>query len=320
VETVTSRLLVRRPFGLFATAVSHGWYQTEPFRWLPRENALVRAERLHDGRVMLVRLQEEKPSRSHAVLAVDVTGEGAGDPGVAAEMVRRMAVIVRADQDLRDFFALCRQEPSLRAVPRFGAGRCMRAPSLWEDVIKTVLSTNVNWRQAVVMSNRLSQIGDAAPGEHGLRAWPTPGQVVRAGETFLRDTVRAGYRAPYIMELARAQKSGALDLDSLDAASTSMSEKELYAALVGLRGIGKSSAHFLMNLLGHYDHVPVDSATYAYAKRVFFGGKRPTEKQIRRRFAKFGKWQSLVYWFGRWEPRLEWWEQPRPNGAPEPAT
>jgi 3-methyladenine DNA glycosylase/8-oxoguanine DNA glycosylase len=309
VQTASARLQVRKPFSLFATVVSHGWYQTLPFRWVNEQGALERAERLHDGRVMLVRMQEATSAKSgHKDIFITVTGEGARDPGVAAEMARRAAVILRLDQDLRKFYALCRDVDDLREIPRYGAGRCMRAPNLWEDVIKTVLSTNVNWRQAVVMSNRLAQLGDPAPADPTMRAWPTPGQVVRAREAFLRDTVRAGYRSPYIMELATAQKTGAIDLDALDAASTAMTEQELFKALLGLRGIGKSSAHFLMNLLGHYDHVPVDSATYAYAKRVFFRGKRPTEKQIRRRFAQYGKWQSLVYWFGRWEPRLAWWE------------
>lgn len=308
-ETATVRLQVRKPFSLFATVVSHGWYQTLPFRWLGEQGALERAERLHDGRVMLVRMEEAKSKRSgYKDILVAVTGEGARDPGVAAEMARRASVTLRLDQDLRPFYALCRDLSALRDVPKLGAGRCMRAPTLWEDVIKTVLSTNVNWRQAVVMSNRLAQLGDHAPADPTLRSWPTPGQVVRARESFLRKTVRAGYRSPYIMELATAQKSGAIDLDATDAASSSLGEQELFKALLSLRGIGKSSAHFLMNLLGHYDHVPVDSATIAYAKRVFFRGKRPTEKQIRRRFAQYGKWQSLVYWFGRWEPKLEWWE------------
>src|SRR5450755_3689445 len=75
-----------------------------------------------------------------------------------------------------------------------------------------------------------------------------------------------------------------------------------------LKGVGKASAHFLMNLLGHYDHISVDSATYAYAKRELFNGRRPTEKQIRKRFAEFGEWQSLVYWFARWDAQLAWWE------------
>jgi N-glycosylase/DNA lyase len=163
------------------------------------------------------------------------------------------------------------------------------------------------------MINRLAQLGDVCPAEPSLKAWPTPGQVMRAKEKFLRDTVRAGYRAPYIISLAQAQKSGAIDLDAIDAAAAKSDEQSLYKTLVGLKGVGKSSAHFLMNLLGHYDHLPVDSATYAYAKRELFNGKRPTEKQIRRRFASYGKWQSLAYWYGRWKHRLQWWEHIEPK-------
>ncbi|HLW38544.1 MAG TPA: hypothetical protein VKR99_08965, partial [Candidatus Eremiobacteraceae bacterium] len=149
--------------------------------------------------------------------------------------------------------------------------------------------------------------GDVCPADPTLRAWPTPGQVARAGEKFLRDNVRAGYRSQYILEIARQQKSGAIDLDALEAGSRTLSSTELFSELVRLKGIGKSSAHFLLNLLGHYDHISIDSATFAYATRALFHGRRPTEAQIRRRFARYGKWQSLVYWFGRWEPKLEWW-------------
>ena len=308
-QTAGARLCVRKPFSLFSTVVSHGWYQTLPYRWVEDDAALLRAEALRDGRVMLVRIEEAKsPRRGHIDLVVTVTGEAAKDPGIAAEMARRVRVMLHADEDLRGFYALCRTVPDLHEALKQGAGRCMRAPTLWEDVIKTILGTNVTWRQAVSMINRLAQLGDPSPADPTLRAWPTPGQVVRAKEKFLRDTVRAGYRSPYIMELAVAQKSGALDLDAIDAAARKMTESELYKALIALKGVGKSSAHFLMNLLGHYDHLPVDSATYAYAKRELFNGKRPTEKQIRKLFARYGKWQSLAYWYGRWEPRFEWWE------------
>jgi 3-methyladenine DNA glycosylase/8-oxoguanine DNA glycosylase len=87
-----------------------------------------------------------------------------------------------------------------------------------------------------------------------------------------------------------------------------MDGEHLFKTLVAIKGIGKSSAHYLMNLLGHYDHISIDSATYAYAKRELFNGRRPTEKQIRRKFAEFGKWQSLAYWFGRWTLKEQWWE------------
>jgi 3-methyladenine DNA glycosylase/8-oxoguanine DNA glycosylase len=308
-QTATTRLSVKRPFSLFSTVVSHGWYQTLPFRWVAGDDALLRAEALRDGRVMLVRVEEATSARrNYRDLVITVKGDGARDPGVAGEMSRRVDVMLHASEDLSEFYALSATVPELEAARRLGAGRCMRAPTLWEDVVKTILSTNVTWRQAVTMINRLAELGDPCPADPSLRSWPTAEQMMRAKEKFLRDTVRAGYRSPYIMELAKAQNSGTIDLDALDAAAKKMNEKQLFDALVALKGIGKSSAHFLMNLLGHYDHLPVDSATYSYAKRELFNGRRPTEKQIRRRFAHYGKWQSLAYWFGRWEPRLEWWE------------
>lgn len=307
-QSTTARLTVKKPFSLFSTAVSHGWYQTLPFRWQTGEDALERAERLHDGRVMRVSMRETAAARrGQRDVVVTVSGEGADDPGVTEEMARRCRVMLRLDEKLDGFYELCKVTPDLQAALREGAGRCMRASSLWEDVIKTILGTNVTWRQAVAMINRLAALGDVCPADPTLRAWPTPGQVARAGEKFLRDNVRAGYRSQYILEIARQQKSGATDLDALDAAARTMSSTELFSELVRLKGIGKSSAHFLLNLLGHYDHISIDSATFAYATRALFRGRRPTEAQIRRRFARYGKWQSLVYWFGRWEPKLEWW-------------
>jgi 3-methyladenine DNA glycosylase/8-oxoguanine DNA glycosylase len=308
-DTADARLSVKKPFGLFATVVCHGWYQTLPFRWDHARKTLERAESLRDGRVFLLEISEERSSRAnHRDVVVKVTGEGARDPGVAAEMARRTTVMLHLDEDLRGFYALCAKREELRAARRAGAGRVMRASSLWEDVVKTILGTNVVWKQAVVMINRLAQLGDVCPARPDLRAWPSPGQIARAGDRFLRDTVRAGYRSPYIMELARRQKSGDIDLDAVEAQARDMHADELYRTLVGIKGIGKSSAHYLTNLLGHYDHISVDSATYAYAKRELFRGRRPTEAQIRKKFAEFGRWQSLVYWFGRWTLKEQWWE------------
>ena len=97
-------------------------------------------------------------------------------------------------------------------------------------------------------------------------------------------------------------------LAAIEAQAAKMDTETLFKTLTKIKGIGKSSAHYLMNLLGHYDHISVDSATIAYAKRELFRGRRPTEAQIRRRFAEFGRWQSLVYWFARWTPKPAWWE------------
>src|SRR5579872_5993710 len=100
-RSTTTRLTVKKPFSLFSTAISHGWYQTLPFRWQRGSDALERAERLQDGRVMKVWMREDKSSRrGHRDVVVTVEGEGARDPGVCAEMVRRCAVMLRLDQKL----------------------------------------------------------------------------------------------------------------------------------------------------------------------------------------------------------------------------
>ncbi|MDQ2816713.1 MAG: hypothetical protein M3T49_00700 [Candidatus Eremiobacteraeota bacterium] len=311
-ESIRLTASVAKPFSLFATVTSHGWYQTLPFCFDPGSGVLTRAESLGDGRILLLEMRESASAlRNRRDVVITVRGPGANDPKVACEMQRRSIEMLRLDEDLSGFYALCKGRPELRAALRLGAGRCMRSSSLWEDAVKTILGTNVLWRQAVIMINRLAQLGEVCPAAPALRTWPSPVQVMRAGEEFLRDVVRAGYRAPYIIELARRQQAGDIDLDSLEARARQMSAVQLYDALIAIKGIGKSSAHFLMNLLGHYDHIAIDSATYAYATRALFRGKRPTERQIRRRFAQFGKWQSLVYWFGRWSPRLAWWEDER---------
>jgi 3-methyladenine DNA glycosylase/8-oxoguanine DNA glycosylase len=308
-ETATVRLAVKRPFGLYPTVICHGWYQTKPFQWDEERRVLRRAESLRDGRVMLLEMAEAPSERrGYRDVVVSVTGVGASDAGVPAEMARRVRLMLRLDEDLRGFYALARTRPELDAARRTGAGRLMRSSSLWEDIVKTILGTNVVWRQAVVMINRLAELGDVCPALPELRAWPTPGQVTRAGERYLRDTVRAGYRSPYIVELAKRMKSGDIDLEAIEAQVPSMDLDTLYRTLTGIKGIGRSSAHYLMNLLGRYDHISIDSATISYAKRELFRGKTPTEKQIRRKFAQFGRWQSLVYWFARWTPKAAWWE------------
>lgn len=309
VDTAIVRIPVKKPFGLFPTVICHGWYQCKPFRWDHERRVLQRAESLRDGRVFLLEFAEERSSlRGHRDVVLALTGDGANDPGVAAEMARRANVMLRLDEDLRGFYALCKTRPELHAALAAGAGRIMRSSSLWEDVVKTILGTNTVWRQAVVMINRLAELGDVCPACPDLRAWPTPGQVTRAGERFLRETVRSGYRSPYIIELAKRMKAGDIDLEAVEAKIPGMDADTLFRTLTGLKGIGKSSAHYLMSLLGRYDHISVDSATYAYAKRELFRGRRPTEAQIRKKFAEFGRWQALVYWFARWSPKEAWWE------------
>jgi 3-methyladenine DNA glycosylase/8-oxoguanine DNA glycosylase len=55
----------------------------------------------------------------------------------AGELVARARHVLALDEDLSDFYELVADDPELRWTA-LGAGRMLRAPSVFEDVIKTI--------------------------------------------------------------------------------------------------------------------------------------------------------------------------------------
>src|SRR5262249_39801214 len=67
------------------------------------------------------------------------------------ETIRRM---LRLDDDLSGFYALAREDPELRWAAK-GAGRMMQSPTVFEDVVKTICTTNCAWSATVRMTTAL---------------------------------------------------------------------------------------------------------------------------------------------------------------------
>ena len=86
---------------------------------------------------------------------------------------------------------------------------------MFEDVVKTICTTNCAWSATERMVGALvSELGEPSAGAAG-RAFPSPEAMAGADEGFYRDVVRAGYRGRYLRELARAIAAGELDLEEL---------------------------------------------------------------------------------------------------------
>jgi 3-methyladenine DNA glycosylase/8-oxoguanine DNA glycosylase len=233
---------------------------------------------------------------------MDIAGE-AIDQAITRELVATSRAMLRLDEDLAEFHALCRRVSWLAPIPRLGVGRLMRGSSLWEDVVKAVSWTNTTWAQAVKMVSRIATLGDPCPAAPGLRAWPTPTQLVQAGLPFLRQEAKLGYRAAYLINLAREVQTGKIDLDDLDKRARALQSSHLARELMTIKGVGPASAAYLLSMLGHYDHLIVDSATRAFIARRFFKGQIPEGKAIERPFSPLGHWRGLGLWFGFWLSR-----------------
>ena len=288
-------LPVRRPYDFRRSILSYGYWELPPYRWDPATSTLQRVERLN-GRLYLLEFRQG-PHRSQSETTVALSVTGGTNPRAISELVERSRAMLRLDDDLSDFYRLCRNVPWLRQVPTLGVGRLIRGSSLWEDVVKTIAWTNTTWAQAVKMVGRLATLGDTRPDTPDLHAWPTPGQVLCAGIDFLTKEARLGYRAAYLLQLAREVERGARDLGHLNATARSLDSVLLARELMTIKGVGPASAAYLLTMLGHYDHLILDSATTAFLVRTFFKGKTPTRKRIERQFASLGRWRGLGLWF-----------------------
>jgi N-glycosylase/DNA lyase len=207
--------------------------------------------------------------------------------------------ILRLDEDLSPFYAAAVADTELAWVTS-GAGRMIRSPTVFEEVVKTICTTNCTWSATIRMVSYLVEhLGEPAPGATDGplgHAFPTPEVMARKKGAFYTETVRAGYRGEYLRSLARSVASGKLDLEALGSASADeVPDDELEARLLALPGVGPYAAAHIMMLLGRYSRLILDSWTRPKYLRVS-GAKQSKDSTIERRFRRYGPYAGLAFW------------------------
>jgi N-glycosylase/DNA lyase len=199
----------------------------------------------------------------------------------------------RLDEDLSGFYEVVGDDPELGWCVA-GAGRMLRAPTVFEDVVKTICTTNTAWSGTRKMTRALvDNLGLEAPG--GRRTFPSPEAMAHASVDFYREVIRAGYRGPYLKQLATDVAEGRIDLEELN--DPELPDDEAAMRLLELPGVGPyAAAHVMLTSLGRYSRLVLDSWTRpTYAK---LAGARSTLKDatIERRFKRYGEWAGLAFW------------------------
>jgi N-glycosylase/DNA lyase len=213
--------------------------------------------------------------------------EGAGPSTGALDAVRHM---LRLDADLSAFYAAAAADPELSWAAA-GAGRMLRSPTVFEDVVKTICTTNCAWSATVRMTSALVDLlGAEAP--DGRRAFPAAAAMAEAGEAFYRDDVRAGYRGAYLRSLAESVAEGRLDLEALD--DPELGDEEVADRLLALPGCGPYATAHIMMLLGRYSRLVLDSWTRPTYARL--RGRKAADRTIERRFRRYRDYAGLAFW------------------------
>jgi 3-methyladenine DNA glycosylase/8-oxoguanine DNA glycosylase len=214
-------------------------------------------------------------------------------------LLEAVAHVLRLDEDLSPFYEVAATDPDLAWATK-GAGRWLRSPTVFEDVVKTICTTNTVWSATVRMVTALVEhlgrpAAGARPGPY-RRAFPAPEAMAEAGMDFYRDVVRAGYRGPYLISLASSVAAGTIDLEELGALGPDeLPDDKVFARLLALPGVGPYAAAHVMMLVGRYTPLILDSWTRPTYTRLN-GGRSVKDATIERRFRRYGRYAGLAFW------------------------
>ena len=284
-------LSARPPFNFLSVVQSHGWVQLAPFRFDETKKQLFYTDRLATGRV--VEYQISEISKGIRVWTDSL------DKAEQNEVREKAAWMFGLDQDFSSFYKVARREPKLRKAEKLARGRVLRSPTFFEDVVKTILTTNTLWGVTKRMDlNLIASFGDAIP-DSDQKAFPTPERIAASSPAVLREKVRVGYRAPALHELAARVASGELDVEAFK--TSSLPTLELRKELMKIKGVGPYAAANLLVILGRHDFIPIDSWALKMVSHEWYRGKPVTSKQVEKRFEKWGEHKGLAYWFWDWK-------------------
>lgn len=313
-----------KDFNFQRTVMSHGWCALPPFDFDKTKWTLTRVIDLGTQRPITATISSAK---SKLLIKTSRTVGKSGAEKIKSD-VRHM---FRLDDDMAEFYGRIAQEPDFAWIAAEGAGRLLRAPTVFEDLVKMICTTNCSWALTEIMVKALvKELGRES--DDGRKSFPTAEAMAAKSEKFYRDKIRSGYRAPYLRELAQRVASGELDVESwlkhgqsrssptvregsrhsgssptVRAGSRHpgssptvregvMSHDDLMKELKRVKGVGNYAAENLLKLIGRYDGLALDSWTRAQFAALRNNGRVASDKKIARYYSRFGSWRGLVLW------------------------
>jgi N-glycosylase/DNA lyase len=255
------------PVDLWRTLVSQGLADLPPSSVDEERRRLVTTIAVPGQRPRTLRLSQGASGQA----VVEVLGAPLGARGRerVAAVLRRM---LNLDEDLSAFYAVAATDPALSWATA-GAGRMLHSQTVFEDVVKTICTTNCAWSATVRMVTALvEQLGEPSAGGHG-RAFPTPAAMASASEGF-------------------SVASGEIDLEELN--DSELPDEEVAARLLALPGVGPYAAAQVMMLLGRHSRLILDSWTRPKWAKV--NGRKAADATIERHFRRYGRYAGLAFW------------------------
>lgn len=266
-------------FSFRSTIYSHGWCELAPFA-LDEQNWTLTYV-FSDGKNAVPATIRDN---GDGTLGIDL----ANSKLKREKILRDTRHILRLDEDLDEFYECLEGNDRLAWVADRRAGRLLRSPTVWEDLVKTICTTNCSWALTKIMVNNLV----LKLGEKG--AFPVPSALADQTDEFFRTQIKAGYRAAYFIELAERVASGELDPEAW--LHSDLPTAELKKEMKKVKGVGDYAAENLLKLVGRYDGLALDSWLRGQFYKNHNNGKPCKDIKIERHYKRYGEWRGLVIW------------------------
>lgn len=287
ISSMTIKLILETPpdFNFKTTVYSHGWSELLPFE-LDLENwrlsyvftgeKPLAANIVENGGNIEIEYFDEKISKS-----------------AEEKILREARHILRLDENFGEFYRLTKKEKRLNWIAKLHGGRLLRSPTVFEDLVKTLCTTNCSWGLTKNMTrNLVEKLG--LESADGKRAFPTAEAMANVSAEFYREEIRAGYRSPYFAELAEKVASGKLNPETW--LNSDLPTKELKKEMKSVKGVGDYAAENLLKLVGRYDGLALDSFLRGSFYKKHNSEQVCDDKEIEGFYEKFGSWRGLAIW------------------------
>ncbi|GAC1408754.1 MAG: hypothetical protein NVSMB57_00480 [Actinomycetota bacterium] len=276
------------PVDLWRTIMSHGVASLPPLMVDETTKTLTATLQMPKGKPRTVIIRAAAAKRK---TMIDVVGPAPTERQATA-ILAAVRHILALDRDLSGFYAAIKTDPDLSWASA-GAGRMVRSQTVFEEVVKTVCTTNCAWSATERMVGAMvRELGESAYG--GAHAFPTAERMAETPEQWYRDVARAGYRGAYFRSLARMVADGEVDLEAMGSAEHE-SDDILFKQFQTLPGVGPYAAAHIMTMIGRHSRPILDSWTRPKYARMT-GKKSVTDAQILKRFKRYGPHAGLAFW------------------------
>ncbi len=287
---------VPKNFNFWKTVYSHGWCGLRPFHVDVENKTINRLFELTGG-ILVYCVLSETPNK----IKVNYYFKKTFNTQHRQELIGQIKRVFRLDEDFNEFFNYAKRDEYFKWVYSLKAGRLLRSPTIFEDVVKLICTTNCSWSLTEIMTENLTtKLGKKFLYSHkgkninGLFSFPTPDVIASVSEKFLRSEIKCGYRAPYILELAHRISSGNLDLENVN--DKNFTVHELFKYFTNIKGVGPYAAANILKLMGKYEYLGIDS----WCRMKFFdihkNGRKVSDAKIESFYSKYGKWKGLFFW------------------------